>query len=516
MKIALTGVTGNMGQQTIYHLLKLNNIENLKLLVLPDDKRINKILKKYKKFKQIIEVIYGDIKDKSTCKELVANVDYVINLASVIPPHSDQFPQKAVECNQIGVNSLVSEIEALETQPKLIHISTVALYGNRNYLHPWGRVGDPLLVSPFDIYSATKLRGEYRVIESNITNWVVLRQTAMLHKNMLSDNMNDGLMFHTCFNAPLEWATAYDSGLLLANILKQDLEQDLSKVFWKKVFNIGGGEYNRNTGYDTLNDGFKLIGGTTKDFFKPYYNASRNFHGIWFYDGAKLNELFHYQTQNIQDYWRQIKKSHKIYGIAKILPKSMISKIAIQRLFNNANSPAYWYKHNDTAKLIAYFDGKQNYENIPQDWSKFDLLIENKVDNNNVDYNALKNINNAQLIDLGYDYSKLDQDITIEDLKNVAKMHGGRLLSKSYNGDLYEKLEWYTQDNERFLASPYAILRAGHWYNKTYEQNVWDFDRLSKKDKVYAQLWLDSHKKEENFFYYLDKNFIAKIKGKTK
>ena len=77
----------------------------------------------------------------------------------------------------------------------------------------------------------------------------------MLHNNMLSDNMHDGLMFHTCFNAPLEWVTAHDSGVLINNILKKDMKEDLSEVFWKKCFNISGGVVNCRTGYDIINDG---------------------------------------------------------------------------------------------------------------------------------------------------------------------------------------------------------------------------------------------------------------------
>ena len=298
MIVSITGITGNMGQATLEEVVKIDKIDKFKFLVLPDDKRIKKLVKKYKKYKNKFEIIYGNIAESETCQKLVEGCDYCINLCAVIPPHSDQEPQKAIECNQIGVDRLVSAIEKMEKQPKLIHISTVALYGNRNYKHPWGQVGDPLLVSPFDIYSATKLRGEWRVLESKVKSWVVLRQTAMLHVNMLKDNMSDGLMFHTCFNAPLEWVTAHDSGVLIANILKKDIEKDLGDAFWKNVFNIGGGEENCITGFDTLNDGFQLIGGSAKDFFKPYYNATRNFHGMWFYDSQKLNKLFHYQKQN--------------------------------------------------------------------------------------------------------------------------------------------------------------------------------------------------------------------------
>ncbi len=511
MQVAITGITGNMGQATLEQVVKLDFINGFKFLVLPKDKRIKKILKRYKKISNKFEIIYGNLADSEICEKLVQGCDYVINLAAVIPPHSDQFPEKAVECNQIGVDKLVSAIENQDKQPKLIHISTVALYGNRNYKHPWGQVGDPLLISPFDIYSATKLRGEFRVLESNIKTWVVLRQTAMLHKNMLSDNISDGLMFHTCFNTPLEWATAHDSGLLIANILKKDNEEDLSKTFWKKCFNIGGGLYNCITGYDTLNDGFKLIGGSAKDFFKPNYNAIRNFHGMWFYDGNLLNRLFDYQKQTTQMYWQEIAENHRYYSIAKIVPKWLISTFVIKRLFKSKNSPAYWYKHNDEAKIKAYFKDYSIYKDLGKDWSKFNLLVENKDDKGMyIDYQSLRDIKNAKLIDYKYDIENYE-NITLKDLQNIAIAHGGKLLSKDYNGNIYQKLEWETQDGEKFLASAFTIAKAGHWYNIVYKENVWDFDRLAKNDKIYAQIWYDSHDNNENNRYYFDEKYNAQI-----
>ncbi len=513
MKVALTGVTGNMGQATIDELGKLDFIEKIKLLVLPNDKRIDKILARHKRMANKIEVIKGSLADREVCEKLVEGVDYVVGLAAVIPPLSDQAPQKAVECNQVGIDSLVSAIEAIkENQPKYIHISTVALYGNRNSAHPWARVGDPLLVSPFDIYSATKLRGEFRVLESDIQNFVVLRQSAMLHKNMLNDNMSDGLMFHTCFNAPLEWVTAHDSGVLIANILKRDSQQaDLEDKFWKKCFNIGGGIENCVTGYDTLNAGFEIIGGSVKDFFEPNFNATRNFHGVWFYDSKKLDDLFHYQSQSVDYFWKEFAQNHSYFKLGKLIEPEIIKKLAIERLFKNQNSAKYWYNHNDEAKLFAYFGGKDKYEAIPEEWENFGLLIENKDEKGEkIDYNALKTRENAKLIDY---YFNIDEEkITIKDCQEVAKAHGGKLLSKKINS-IYDKLEWQNCDGEVFEARAYTVLGCGHFYNRIYKENVWDFDRLAKFDKIYASIWYDSHAQNEDKLYYLDENYQARMKN---
>lgn len=507
MIVALTGVTGNMGKQALREVLKIEEVEKVRVLVSPNDRRIKELKKNNKKQLNRIEILLGNISDAEICKKLVDGADYVVNMAAVIPPHSDQHPEKAIECNQVGVDCLVSAIEKAQVQPKFIQISTLALYGNRNEKRPWVRVGDPLMVSPFDIYSATKLRGEFRVLESDIKNYAVIRQTAMLHTNMLSDNMSDGLMFHTCFNAPLEWSTAEDSGLLIANIIRRDMKEDLSKKFWHKCFNLGGGLYNCVTGYDVLNDGFKMIGGSVKDFFEPQFNATRNFHGTWFYDSKVLDDLFHYQRQSTADFWKQFEKSHKIFKVGKIVPKGLIKKFAIKRLFKSPNSVAYWKKHKDSAKLYAYFGGEDKYDAISKDWSKFNLLIENKgMNGERLDLAKLKDPKNANLVDIGYDPKK---EVGIKELKNIAEMHGGKLLSKKCNSVL-DKLQWQNSDGEKFTARGYTVM-AGHWLNPTYTSNCWDFDRLAKKDKIYAQAWYDSHDRDEDKFYYYDENFDAKF-----
>ena len=503
LKIAITGAPGNMGAEVMHALTGSGIVGKFRVLIY-DDKRQKPFLKEYSHLIKdgVVETVYGSLADKNICKYFVSDMDYVINLASVIPPLSDRDPNAAIICNEKGVNALVDAIEGLpkEQQPKLIHISTVALYGSRNEKHPYARVGDPLLVSPFDVYAATKLRGEFRVLESSVENWVVLRQTAMLHRNMLSDNMGDGLMFHTPFNAPLEWVTAADSGRLIEKIIEKDSRSEV-QGFWKKVFNIGALTQNRITGYETLDHGFKIIGGTAKQFFSPKDNATRNFHGVWFSDGQELERLFGYQSQTEQDYWNEISHTHRLYKLGKLLPKSLIRSVTVSRLKGDRNAPAYWQKHGDDAKLLAFFGGQERYEALPKKWDG--VHLPDRADYAQDDYHPDK---------------KPDSEITIEDLREYAKSHGGKLLSNYFKtGDMYAKLTWRTQDGEMFTASAYSVLRAGHWYSPIYEKFEWEFDRLAKKDKIFAQYWYDSHDTDENVKYSFDEQFIAHafLAGKT-
>ena len=499
MIAALTGTTGNMGIQALRALLMIPNI-HLRLLILPGDRRLSEIKTLCKNAGERVEYVFGSLSERETCEKLVSGADWVVNMASVIPPLSDKRPELAVECNERGVDFLCTAIEAQTRQPKLIHISTVALYGHRTQAHPWGRVGDPLAVSPFDVYALTKLRGERRVLESDIEKWAILRQTAMLHNRLLRDNLSDGLLFHTALNAPLEWVTAEDSGRLIANILMADMERggELEERFWNRVFNIGGGAENRATGFDVLNDGFSIIGGSVRDFFEPNFNALRNFHGVWFYDGDALQDLFHYQTQTTADFWARVKKRAPQLTLGRAVPKSLLKKLIFERLCRDPNSPRYWRAYNDEARITAYFGSVKKYDDL-KDWESLHLLSEDKTGK----LQALLDPQNANLVELGFDPAG---EVGHRELALLAEKRGGRLLSES--GGLRDRLDWEDADGHRFQARGYTVL-VGHWPNPGYTRYCWNFDRLAKRDKLLAQVWYDSHWPGEDLVYTFNDDFKA-------
>lgn len=506
-KIALTGSTGNMGVETLRQLMELENIEVIKVLIRKESLWKAKKLKR--KYKNKIEIVIGNIENKKDCEKLIEETNYILHLAALIPPKSDKFPELNYKINYLGAKNIVDSIlETEETKKqKLIYISTVALYGNRNEKHTWARVGDPLIINNYDLYSYYKLKAERYILESSLKNRAIIRQTAMLHNRMLTDNMSDGLMFHTCYNAPLEWITARDSGFLMKRIIEEDTKNKLDDSFWSGIFNLGSKAENRITGYDVFNEGFKLIGGNGKKYMQPNWNATRNFHGVWFYDGDKLEKLFNYQNESINDYWKEIAKKHWYYSLAKIVPSKLIKIFAIERLLLDSNSPRYWYKNKEFGKIIAAFGSEENYKKLSKKWKKFNLLIENKdSEGNYINYEELKNIENAKLLNHGYDENK--DEINIEDLKTAAKFRGGKLLSEKME-NLEIKLLWECSEGHKFEAKPTTIIKAGHWCEKCFENHTWSFDKLAKKSPFYAQVYYDSHDKNENMIYYFDKDFKA-------
>lgn len=503
MIVGLTGASGHTGVPTLRELLKVSEITKIKVLLEKKYKRNKLVIRIAKKNKEKVEISYGDISNKEDVFALIKDCSYVINLAGVIPPLSDKNPQKSYLANEVGTYNFV---EAIEKNPsiKFIDITTMALYGHRNEKHPFLRVGDPLFPGVYDFYTTHKIRGEFKLLESDIPYFVILRQTAMIYEEMLTGNLGSGIIFQTPFNGLFEWSTAEDTARLLANIIKEDLAGNLNHDnFWNKIFNIGGSECDRLSGYETLDFGFKLMGGCVKDFYEPRFNIARNFHGGFLYDGEDLNKLFHYREDNITNYWAKIGKKYKILGAARIVPKKLIKKMSIESNFKDSDSPAYWYKNKDEARIIAYFGSVENYEKLPSKWDIFEII----------DYSNLKNNEAYKPIDYGFDIDKKDSEITYEDLVNVAKKHGGKLITKEFKtGDVDTKVEWENSDKERFFAKPYTVLRGGHRINPIYREYVWDYDRLAKKDDLIATYWYDTHEKDENHCYYFDEELKAKIR----
>ncbi len=496
--IAMTGASGTMGQEAVPALMKNPDVR-LRLLM-RQTKRGSRYASRYRKvYGDRVEIFFGDIRVMDDCMKLCRDTDYLLHLAAVIPPLSDHEEEMTMTTNRDGTGNLIQAVINTGNRAKFIHISTVAVYGDRNEKHPWGRVGDPLITSAFDVYGLSKTMAEYSVLESDLDSWVILRQTGVLYDELLMNNINDGLMFHTPWNVPIEWVTAHDSAILLAGIIRHDQAGKIND-FWKQVYNIGGGEHTRVTGFETSEAGFALIGSSVRKIFRPHWNATRNFHCFWFSDSDVLEDMFHYRRQSCEDFWSQYARSHRIFSLGRFSPAALIRRFVIERLFNNTNAPMYWVRHRDAARVQAFYGGVKAYNSIPRNWDDTYLLCEDPS------YEQLKIYDSKWDLDHGYDESKPDSELNIEDMKAAAAFRGGKCLSESMTpGDLYTRLTWCCHEGHIFEATPFTILKAGHWCPECCQtDNRWNADRIAAHSPFHAQVWLDSHSADERYIYILE------------
>lgn len=496
--VALTGTSGAMGGEVLLSLLQSDNNLTVRCVLFDEEKHIPSFVKKtIKKYGDRIYAFKGDISRYDDCVHLIDGADYVINCASLIPPKSDHDPVGTYKSNFVGTKNLVDAILASgrEKEISYVHIATVAMYGHRAYPHLWIRVGDPMISSDYDVYSLHKLKAEKYVLESGLKKFVSLRQTAVLHKYMFKNNLKDGLMFHTTWNCALEWVTDVDSGILLKKIVEKDTAGELDG-FWNRIYNIGGGESCRVTGFESLDDGFKLMGKGVKKFFKPNWNAARNFHGGWFYDSDELENYLNFRSETNDVFWERMGKQNRYVKLGALVPSSVISKFAIKRLFKNTNSPAYWLKHGKEGRIRAFFGGREKYESIPSKWEDYPLLCEGKLeDGSEVDYKELKRKENAQILDHGYDDKKPVSRWTLEDLQAAAAFRGGKCLSTEYDGNPYDKVLWECRDGHKFAMNPYTVLKGGYWCHCC-EPKPWRYGAIADIP-FYGQVYFDSHEESE-------------------
>lgn len=505
MKIAMTGVSGNMGREALAQSMQLEFIERVRVLLTPKRKN-NKLSRRLKaRYGDRIEIVRGWLSDAAACEKLVEGADVVVNMAAVIPPHSDKNPQASYLCNQLGAVRLADAVAAMKNQAKLIHTSTVAVYGNRTLAHPWGRPGDPLMPAAFDYYAMHKMIGERHVMESGVKNWAVLRQTAMLYEGIIFSNISDGLLFHTTLNGPLEWVTARDSGYLIRRILECE-QQGKNKNFWNRVFDISGGHLNRRTGYDTFADGFSIMGGSPRSYFKPKWCATRNFHGLWYADN-ELEKMYSYQRGTVEGFWNEMSKKYRIFRLARLVPSALIRKCVFGRLLGDDNSPSKWIKNGDEARVTAAFGSIENVLSLPSDWTGFSVEDAKQYGS---DESEPMQACAGRMLSHGYDESKPFEKLTLDDIREAAIFRGGRCLSKEMAETPYAKMLWQCSEGHTFSAAPYTVLKGGHWCPFCQPQ-PWKYDTLAKKSPYYAQVWYDSHSADEDYIYSFDKDGNAHI-----
>lgn len=490
--IAISGASGHVGTKVLEKLV--SEKLDIKLKILIHSKRNEKLVKKILKGSNY-EFIYGNINEEVTLNRLLNDADYFIHLASIIPSLSFKNKNLTLKINEEAIYKIIDYLEKYNSKCKIIYFSSLAVYGDRGIKHAYGRVEDPLFSPPFDLYSLTKIRAEYKILESNI-NFIVLRLGAVLYSDLFLGNIKDSLMFRTVLNSPLEWISDSEIGEFIKNFFKKELNGELNPSFFNKCYNLGGGENKRTLAYNFYNDGFNLIGRSIEDFFLPNDFSRRGFHGIYMDDSSFLNDEFHFFEGDLSSFWNDVKREKRYFSLGKIVPKFLLNLFIFNKIKNDEYSPRTYVKNKDEANAVSLFGTKEDYQNIPKRWEDFYEFEESK-----------------NLINYPFDINKKDEDININDLKKYASFRGGELLEKDFKkGDVYKKVKWRNAEGDEFLAKPYTILRCGHFFYKIYEENVWNYDEIAKKDNLLKEVYYDLRKENENYLYFLDENLNENIK----
>ena len=500
--VFMTGATGVMGSKTLEFISQDLSDIHLKLLV-RDSKDNHKKMAKYSSNSNI-EIIWGDFLDYDTVFKCVQGSDYVLHIGGLVSPLADRQPY---ETGRVNVGAAMTITKAVLAQPnadniKVCYIGSVAETGDRNYPIHWGRVGDPIKVSVYDHYGISKVIAERIFIESGIKKWVVLRQSGILHYELL--HHIEPIMYDVPLNGVLEWATVEDSAILMDHLVRYDLPDS----FWCNIYNIGSGENYRMTNYEFESILLASIGlGPLETLFDPNWFATQNFHGHFYADSQVLEDYLHFrQNVPIKDYFKYLGDQCEFYyKIPRLIPfKSLMGALAKPFMKYVSNTKVFgsqnWIKTHNLDRINTFYGSLEKYSNIPKNWENFKIEHYNTSDAVAINYR----------LDHGYDESKPKSELTIEDMKQAAKFRGGECLSKTMiKGDLRTKLHWKCGHcGKVFKASPTLILLGGHWCPHCYiPHKKWDYCAIARTNPFFAQVWYPFHEKSENNSYYFESLF---------
>ncbi|MEO6942873.1 MAG: NAD(P)-dependent oxidoreductase [Terrimesophilobacter sp.] len=442
--VLLTGATGSMGSATLTELRHRRDRFNIVILA-HDNKHGRSFLRPFLT-EPGIRVVWGDLRDYGKVLDCVTGADIVLHIAALISPAADRDP---VATEQINVGSIRNILRAIAEQPdpdrvRLVTVGSVAMTGSRLPPLHWGRVGDPVAPAIGDHYAVSKIESERLVIESGLARWVSLRQTFICIPKLLS--LLHPILFHQPVNTQFEFVTARDSGRLMANVCEDTVPDE----FWRHAYNIGGGAACRVNYVEYLDRIFGVLGlGALARLTERRWFALKNFHCQWFLDSDVLEDYLHFRRDGLDEYVAHVAATAPWYlrlGLGRLVPRVLIRNLVMKRLARRPEGPLHWIEADDHAKVEAFFGSRQEWERIPG-WE-----------------HPIPEPTAPMPLDHGYDDSLPDAGIGLLEAASAARFRGGECLSHGMvTGDLYTPLRWSCAAGHEFEATPYLVLRAGHW-----------------------------------------------------
>jgi nucleoside-diphosphate-sugar epimerase len=134
-----------------------------------------------------VEVKWADLTDQAELDELLksSSPSVIIHLVGMIAPAIYRNTALGRKINVDITRALVAAASALPEPPRIVHASSVAVFGPRNpFRHP-GKADENTPTLPYEVYGATKLEAEQAVRASTL-DWVILRLGAVVGTRLMS------------------------------------------------------------------------------------------------------------------------------------------------------------------------------------------------------------------------------------------------------------------------------------------------------------------------------------------
>ncbi len=301
-KVLVTGAAGSIGLEVIKYLLSEGKYEITAL-----DLKNKKTIKRLKKYRRRINIIYGDVNDSILIEALVKGHDYIIHLASIMPPLSDFNKRVGEIVDYNGTENIIKAINYYNEKCFLIYASTTSLYDSSLS----GSIKEKVISSSLTNYSYNKYLTEQLIIKK-LKNYTIFRLPLVLN------NIKDlPFMYNVKKNLLVEVTTNKDAAYAFVKAI------DYKKELNKKIFNVGLGKDGRIIYDDLLKKILENYGISLryilsrifldKDYLSPILSDSDN-----------LENIIHYRNDSLYNYYRRLNNVGKKRKVQKILAKPLL------------------------------------------------------------------------------------------------------------------------------------------------------------------------------------------------
>ncbi len=157
MKILITGGAGYVGNELVFELLRVPQVEKVIVYDNLSRKNYNLFLDtRYEPHK--IQFVNGELLDSRKLKKELKDIDVVFHLAAIVStPYATENSHLFEQVNHWGTAELVYAIEESNVK-KFIYLSTTSVYGATEEIITIDTIPDPKT-----FYGSSKLRGEKHV-----------------------------------------------------------------------------------------------------------------------------------------------------------------------------------------------------------------------------------------------------------------------------------------------------------------------------------------------------------------
>lgn len=301
-KVLVTGAAGSIGSLVIKFLLSEGKYEITALDL--KNKKTQKILKKYQKR---VNVIYGDINDTVLIEALVKDHDYIIHLASVMPPLGD-FSKKIGELvDYNGTENIIKAINYYNANCFLIYASTTSLYDESLSAH----VGEKIKVVNLSNYSLNKYNTE-NLIKKKLKNYCILRLPLILN-----NFKNEPFVLNVKKNTIVEVSTNYDVAYAFVKAINYKKELN------KKIFNVGMGTTGQIK-YDLILRKILSNYGLSIKYVLSRIFLDKDYVSPVLIDSDDLENIIHYRNESLYNYFNRLKRRGKNRRLQLFLAKPLI------------------------------------------------------------------------------------------------------------------------------------------------------------------------------------------------